>query len=366
MQVPAGGFARAEQALQAIGSAGLVGAHAAHGIVLGGPHGDKLVQRIDAQKVLADLVHLAQLGADVLLAKVPDVQPQVLAVGTLHALAGAHVLDHAARDHVARGQFRLVRLVVGHEAVFVAVQQGAAVATAAFGNQNVGGHGARGVKLHGFHVAEFRHAGIQRQRQARPFADDGVGRGAVDAPVPAGCHQRGPREVGTQFAGAQAAHDGPVAGFAVVDQRDGFRPVVHGHAKLRGAVVHGVQHRVARAVGRVAGAPLGRAAEGARVDEAVVFGLFGGLEGLAALPVGVRARHNTVPRHPPVGQAAHFDGGRFHEHAGHFLVRAPVGAFHGVQKVHVGAVAVAHDGVAKGSLHAALRGHGMRAPRGHQ
>ena len=60
--------------------------------------------------VLADVVHLAELGGDVLVTQVADVEVEVLAVGGLHALALAHVVGHPAGDHVARGQLGLFGL----------------------------------------------------------------------------------------------------------------------------------------------------------------------------------------------------------------------------------------------------------------
>ena len=144
----------------------------------------------------------------------------------------------------------------------------------------------------------------------------------------------------------------------------GLHAVMHGDAELDGPVVEGVQHFVSGAVRRVAGTPFGRSAEGAGVDEAFVFGFFRGLEGLAALEVGVLAGNDAVPGAAEEGHFAHGDGGCFREDTGHFLVAAPVRALDRVVEMDFGAVAIAHDGVAESSLHAALGAAGMRTPRG--
>jgi hypothetical protein len=344
----------------------LFGAHAAHAVVLGGPHGNELVDGIHAEEAGADLVHLAQLAGDVLFAQVADVEPEVLAIGALDALAQAHVVRHPAANHVTAGQLLLLRLVDVHEALLIHVEQRAAVAAAAFRHQDVRGHDARGVELHGLHVAHGDDAGVDGRDVPAAVADDGVGGAGVDAPEPAGGDGGGLGQVHAQFAGAQAARHAAEAGHAVVDERDGLGLVVHLHAQLGADVVDREQHAVSRAVGHVAGAPFGRAAEVARGDEPAVLFLFFLLELLAALEVHALAGHHAVPGHPPVRQLAHLDGRVVGKEPGHFLVAAPVGALDRVGEVHVRAVALALGAVAQGGLHAAHGGRGMRAPGGHK
>ena len=145
-----------------------------------------------------------------------------------------------------------------------------------------------------------------------------------------------------------------------MDKGFGLHPIVDFHAVLETFAVEGVQHGTSRAVSRVTGTPFRGAAEGAGVDEPVFAFLFFGLEGLAALIIGVLARDDAVPRHAPMGHFTHDDGRAVREDAGHFLIAAPVGTLHGVGEVDVGAVALAHDGVAEGRLHTTLRRRGMR------
>ena len=76
---------------------------------------------------MADLVNLAQVVLDVVLAQERDVQPQVVAKACLHSLAFGDVLFHAPRDHVAGRQLFFLRLIVGHEAMAVDVLQQPAV-----------------------------------------------------------------------------------------------------------------------------------------------------------------------------------------------------------------------------------------------
>ena len=359
MHVPAGGLAGGEEALQAVGRAVLIGAHAAHGIVLGRAHRDELVHRVDAEERLADLVHLAQLVPDVLLAEVADVEPEVVAVGRRHAEALAHVLGHAPRHHVAGGELGLFRLVVGHEPVFVLVEQGAAVAPAAFGHQNVGRHDAGRVELHGLHVAERHHAGVQGADEPAAVADHGVGGLAVDATETTRGNERGPGQIGGQLAGFEAPGNGAHAGGPVVDERDGLDLVHDVDAHLGGPVVERVKHAMPGAIGRVAGAPLGRAAEVARVDQSRVFGFFVGGKRLAALVIGLLAGHDPVPGHAPEGHLAHGDGRGVDEQPGHFLVAAPVRTLDRVREMHVRGIPFAHGRVAERGLHAALGGRGM-------
>jgi hypothetical protein len=98
------------------------------------------------------------------------------------------------------------------------------------------------------------------------------------------------------------------------------------------------------------------------MDEPLVFGFLEGGEGLAALVVGLFARHDAVPGHAPEGHLAHGDGRGVDEQSGHFLVAAPVRALDGVGEMDVRAIARAHGRVAQRRLHAALGGRGMGAP----
>ena len=69
-----------------------------------------------------------------------------------------------AADHVARGQVLLVRRILGHEPLALAVGEKAAFAARPFGDQDAGAVDAGGMELDEFHV-------LQRQpcAQAMPL-----------------------------------------------------------------------------------------------------------------------------------------------------------------------------------------------------
>ncbi len=268
-----------------------------------------------------------------------DVQPQVLAVARGDALATADVGFHAPRHHVARGEFLLLRLVVRHEAVAVHVAQQAAVAPATLGDQDAGREDGGGVELHRLHVAERHDAGFQRDGGADAFVDHRVGGRLVDAPEAAGGDAGGAGDIGQQAAVDQVADDGAVAAPAVVDQRHRFHALMHRDAGGDGLVADGVEHGVAGAVRDVAGAPFLGAAEIAGGDQAVRCGAFGQRYPLAVHHHVVRPLLHAVPRHAPGGQFAHRLRCGMHEHAGDFLVVAPVAAAYGVLEMHILVVA---------------------------
>ena len=222
------------------------------------------------------------------------------------------------------------------------------------------------MELHGLHIAQRHHARVQGGDLAAAVADHGVGGGPVDAPVTARGDKRGFGEIAHQLAGAQITGHAAHAALAVMHQGLGLHAVVHVHAQLQQAVVQGEEHGMARAVRSVAGAPFGRAAEGAGMDQPFVLGLFRGLKGFAALVIGMLAGHHPAPGHAHPGHFAHGDGRGLGEQAGHLLVAAPVRAFDRVVEMDFRAVAVAHDGIAQGRLHAAHGRRGMGAPGRHQ
>ena len=168
MHVPAGRFTGRKQSLQGRTFPGVVRAHAAHRVVLRRPHRHPILHRIDAEKIVADLVNLAQIVLDVVLAQERDVQPQVVAKARLHAFAFGDVLFHAARDHVAGRQLFFLRLIVGHEAMAVDVLQQTAVAPGALGEEDAGRKGRGRMKLHRLHVAEGGDPGLQSDGSGMP------------------------------------------------------------------------------------------------------------------------------------------------------------------------------------------------------
>jgi hypothetical protein len=241
-----------------------------------------------------------------------------------------------------------------------------AVAAAAFGHQDAGRENRGRMELNGLHVAERGNAGFQRDRGTHALVDDRVGRDAIDAPEAAGGDAGRARHVGHELARGEVARDHPVAARAVVDQRERLHAFVHRDAVRDRLVAHREQHRVPGAVGDIAGAPLARAAEIARGDEAVRLVALGERDALAVHHHLVLAALHAVPRHAPGRELAHRLRRGVHEHAHHVLVGAPVAAAHGVGEVHVLVVALAHRRVAEARLHAALRRGRVRALGRHQ
>ena len=366
VQIPASGLAAGKKAVQPAGAAVGVGADAAHRVMLGRTHGNPLSCRIDAKEVLADFLDLTQLAVDMGFAEQGDVEPEMFTKTVSRTLAATDVGFHAAGDDVTRGEFLFLRFVVRHEAVAIDVAQQAAVAAAAFGDQDAGRKNRGRVKLHGFHVGERYDTGFERDGGTDALVDHGIGRRLVDAPETAGGDAGGARNVGRQLAVGQVADDGAVAALAVMDQRDGFHAFVHRNAGGNGLVADSVEHGVAGAVGNVTGAPFFCAAEIAGGNQAL-----GGLrlvqgDALAVDDHIVRTGLNTVPGNAPGRQFA--DGLRsgMDEHAGDLLVGSPVAAAYGVFEMNVFVVAGTLCGVAQTGLHAALGRCRVRALGRHQ
>ena len=215
---------------------------------------------------MADLVNLAQVVFDVVLAQQGDVQPEMLSEPRLHAFAFGDVLFHAPRDDVARRQLLFLRLVVGHEAMAVDVLQQPAIAARALGQKNACRKSRRRMKLHRLHIAEGGNAGLQGDGGGNAFGDNRIRRHAVEPPRAAAGNRSGFGDVSCQFTGNKISHDRAVTTAAIVDQSNRFGSLVHRDAIGNRLIAHGEQHRVARAVGHVTGAPLVGAAEGALRD----------------------------------------------------------------------------------------------------
>src|SRR5262245_33613355 len=366
VHVPAGRLAGREEALEGRALAGGRRAHATHGVVLRGPDGDPFLGRVDAEEIVADLVHLAEIVLDVLLAQQRDVEPEMLAEAVLGGLALGDVFFHAPRHHVARGQLLLLGLVVGHEALAVPVPEEPAVAAAALGDQDAGGKNAGGVELHRLHVADRGDAGLQGEGVADALADHGVGGDAIQRPRAPGGDRGRLGHVGVELSGDQIADHRAVAAAAVVDQGQRLGALVHGDRRGDGLVGHGGDHRVAGAVGDIAGAPLLRAPEVALGHQPVRLVALG--DG-GLLPVDndlAIAPADPAPGHAPRRQLAHRLRRGVDEHAHDLLIGAPVAAAYGVLEVHVLVVALSLDDIAEAGLHAALRRLGVRALGGHQ
>ena len=217
------------------------------------------------------------------------------------AAAFADFDGHRARDDVARGEVLGRRRIALHEAFALGVDQIAAFAARAFGDQAARAVDAGRVELDELHVLQ-RQAGAQHHGAA--VAGAGVGRGAGDigAAIAAG----GQNDVvwarkTMQRAVVELQRDDAAADALVVhDQVDGEVLDEEFGLMAQRLAVHRVQHGVAGAVGGGAGALRlalaevhGHAAERALVDLAVL---------------GARERHAPVLKLVNgLGRVAHHD-----------------------------------------------------------
>ena len=265
------------------------------------------------------------------------------------AAAFADFDRHRARHHVARGEVLGRRRIALHEALAFGIDQIAAFAARAFGDQAAGAVDAGRMELHEFHVLQ-RQAGAQHHGVAVAGAGMRAGAGEIGAAIAAGRENRhlGAEAVDRAVVEIQRDH-AAAAAFVVHDQVDGEIFDEEFRLMPQRLAVHRVQHGVAGAVGGGAGAlrgalavMRGHAAERALIDFAVF----------------LAARERQAPMLELVDRgrrvaAQIFDG---------VLVAEPVGALDGV--VHVPApVVLAH--VAERGGDAALRRDRMRAGRKH-
>ena len=268
----------------------------------------------------------------------------VLVLADAAAFADLH--RHRAADHVARGEVLRRRRIALHEALALRIDEIAALAARALGDEAARAVDAGRVELHELHILQ-RQARAQRHRVAVAGAGMGRGRGEIGAAVAAG---RQDRRLGAEAVDRAVVHlqadDAAERAFRVADEIDGEIFDEELAARPQRLAVERVQHRVAGAVGGGAGAlrdalaVIGRhAAERPLVDLA----LFGARE-----------------RHAPVLELIDGVGRVAAQIFDRVLVAEPVGALHGV--VHVPAPVV-RPHIAERGGDAALRRDRVRAGR---
>ena len=264
------------------------------------------------------------------------------------AAALADLDGHRARDDVAGGEVLGGGRVTLHEALALGIDEIAAFAAGALGDQTARAVDAGRVELDELHVLQ-RQAGAQHHAAAVAGAGVRRGAGSVGAAVAAGRENRGLRPEPMQRAVVELERDDAAADALVVhDQVDGEELDVEFGRMAQRLAVHRVQHGVPGAVGGGAGALRlalavvhGHAAERALVDLAVL---------------GARERHAPVLELVDgLGRVAHHVFDRV-------LVAEPVRPLDGV--VHVPAPVVRMH-VAEGGRNAALCCNRMRAGRKH-
>ena len=231
---------------------------------------------------------------------------------------------HGAGNDVARSEVFHGGGVALHKAFAVGVEQDAAFAAHAFGNQHARTGHAGGVELPKFHIFQ-RDAGTGADAQAVAGVHEGVGGRGINAAGAAGGEQDG---FGVEDIHVAAFHfhggDAHSIAFFVADEveRGPFHEELGVGAHV--LLVERVQHGMTGAVGHGAGA---------------FYGAFAELGGMAAEGALVDfAAFHAVERHAHVFQLNHgFGRAAAHEFDG-VLVAEPVGAFYGVVHVPIPAV----------------------------
>src|SRR5690606_14644554 len=254
----------------------VVGGDAAHVVVHGRDDRDRLLGHVDAGEDTRALGDAGQLLVDVVRVEVGQVEVDVVLV-LADAAAFADLDGHRAADHVAAGEVLGVGRVALHEALALGVAQDAAFAADALGDEAAGAVDAGRVELHELHVLQAQ-AGAQRHAAAVAGAGVGAGGAEVGAAVAAGGEHRavGAEQVQRALGHVERQHAAARA-LLVHDQVE--REVLDEELGLvrQRLLVQRVQHGVAGAVGRGAGAlgdalavVRGHAAEGTLVDAAVL------------------------------------------------------------------------------------------------
>jgi len=251
---------------------------------------------------------------------------------------------NGARHHIAPGQILGMRRVALHEALAVLVQEIAALAAHAFGDEAADAGDAGGMELPELHVLQ-RQPGAQHHAEAVAGVDHGVAAVAEHASCPAGGEQRRARLNQKRLAGLDGDRrdtEAIAVGIAHEVEREVFVEELRAVGDV--LLVQRVQQRVTGAVGGGAGAGgllaaevFRLAAEGALVDLAVV---------------------QPRERQAHVFELVHRAGGLAAHELDRVLVAEPVAALDRV--VHMPFPAVVVDVGERGS-DAALRRHRVRA-----
>ena len=325
------------------------GVDAAHHVMHDGPHGDRFVDRIDANVVPGELTHEGEFPIDPLLAEMAQVKVDVGAVGTVENVALLLLFDERLGETVARAELhgpllgvsgignveRLAEVVVPQIAVAMLIDQDAALAAGGFGHEDAGAGQAGGVVLDELHVLEG-HAGEVGHGEAIAGLDGGVGSEGEDASGAARAEDDGLSEDRPELAAAELQR-GHALAVALVDQEAGGEPLVVADdaGVLERGLKEGVEHVEAGLIGGVPGALKAHPAEGTHGHAAVRL---------------------SAPTAAPVLQLDQFLGRFLHEGLDSVLIAEPVAAGDRVVDVVLQRVSVLDHGGG-----AAFRGDGVAA-----
>ena len=107
------------------------------------PHGDGLVEGVDADELSDQLANEGKLLVDELLAKVPDVQVDVLPVWSLEGPPLLDLLHDGPGQDVPRPELHLGRDVLLEESLALLVDEVASLSPRGLGHQDAGAGEAR-------------------------------------------------------------------------------------------------------------------------------------------------------------------------------------------------------------------------------
>ena len=197
-----------------------VGGDAAHIVVAGRDHRDRLDLHVDAAEDARRLGDAGQPLMQNVVRQVVEMQMDVFLVGA-DAAAFPDLDGDGARDHVARGEVLGRGRVALHELLALGIAQEAAFAARAFGDQHAGAIDPGRVELHELHVLE-RQPGAQHHGIAVAGADMRGCAGEIGTAVAAGGEDGLMRPEAVQRAVLHGERDHAAAAALVVhDQVDG-------------------------------------------------------------------------------------------------------------------------------------------------
>src|SRR5690606_23253969 len=149
-----------------------IGGQTTHLVVNGGNDGDRVLDRINVAELDGNFTDRGQTLHDGFGADVIQLEQDVIAVGAT-AASFLDFLVHRTRDEIAWSQILERRSVALHEALAILVEQDAAFAANAFGDQHAGTGNTRGVELPELHVFQ-RKTRTRRHAKTITGIDEGV------------------------------------------------------------------------------------------------------------------------------------------------------------------------------------------------
>ena len=186
--------------------------------MLGRPDRNQLGDRVDVKEIIADLFYFPELGLDMLGAQVADIKPKMIPVRTLHPKPLFNVMGHPTGNHVPGCQLCFFRLILVHEPLFIYIQQGTPVTTAAFCHQDICGNDTCGMKLNGLGVSQRDDLGVKGYNGAATFINHRVGGFPIDPAISSCGDQGGICQIDSESSCLQASGHCAHTGFPVMNE----------------------------------------------------------------------------------------------------------------------------------------------------